>query len=205
MGMSIESAHDGYSNASVPSFDDQEPAQASVPSYEETPQETDPSDRPGGSDVASAQKPAPKKSSKPRRSTTASPQVRKRIARQVLDDVVRLRDADSETRSLAASLLGCDDDPEQMAIELAAGSAGNTKVVTTLIEVKQLDNGIQRVSKLGELNYSTEFSDAWLLMHELGLVGRKRPNSQIKAVTDLAEAVDGIDDRLTDAVALIQG
>lgn len=203
--MSIESAHDGYSNPSVPSFDDQDPAQESVPSFEETPRENETSDGPGETDVVPAEKPTPKKASKSRRSTTASPQVRKRIARQVLDDVVRLRDADSETRSLAASLLGCDDDPDQMAIELAAGSAGNTKVVTTLTEVKELDNGIQRVSKLGELNYNTEFSDAWSLMHELGLVGRKRPNSQIKAVTDLAEAVDGIDDRLTDAVALIQG
>lgn len=42
-------------------------------------------------------------------------------------------------------------------------------------------------------------------MHELGLVGRKRPNNQIKAVTDLAEAVDGVDERLTEAVALLQG
>lgn len=146
-----------------------------------------------------------KKASKPKRSSAASPQVRKRIARQVLDDAARLRDADADTRSLAANLLGCDDDPDAMAIELAAGTAGNTKIVTALTEVKGLDNGIERVAKLGELNYNTEFAEAWSLLHELGLVGRKRPNNQIKAVTDLAEAIDGLDERLTDAVALIRG
>ena len=192
----------------VPSFD-AEPDTGTVPAFGETAPAEQPSPAAGTAEESApesgATEPKQKKTSKPKRSSAASPQVRKRIARQVLDDVARLREAEPETRSLAANLLGCDDDPDEMAIELAAGAAGNTKIVTVLTEVKDLDNGIERVSKLGELNYSTEFAEAWSLMHELGLVGRKRPNNQIKAVTDLAEAVDGVDERLTEAVALLQG
>lgn len=201
--MSIENTQPGLTGGTVPSFNEETDTDShNDSSFHPSNTEAEESQQQEADEPTSEAK--PKRQSKPKRPAGASVQVRKRIARQVLDDASRLRGADSEIRSLAANLLGCSDDPEDMAVQLAAGNPSGTKVVSTLTDVKGLSNGIERVSKLGELS-DKEFAEAWSLMHELGLVGRKRPNNQIKAVTDLAEAVDSIDERLGDAVDLIDG
>lgn len=92
-----------------------------------------------------------------------------------------------------------------MAVEVVAGESNSTSLVGTLTSISELDDGVERVSALGELTYDTEFAAAWSLMHQLGHVGRKRPSEKIRAIIELAKTLDDLDGRLVEAVELIDG
>lgn len=146
------------------------------------------------------------KSSKRRSSSSSgSASSRRRTAQAAFSAYGRFAEADESLVSVAAKILGTDEDPEHMAVEVAAGESNSASLVGRLRSIAQLDDGVERVSALGELSYDTEFASAWSLMHQLGHVGRKRPSEKIKAIIELAKRLDDLDDRLVEAVELIDG
>lgn len=179
MGNTWDSNSGGYNGGLADPEMEDENILDETDATELTVEEPDNTDEPEDTDAAPSNSRTGKGARRPLRSGPTNAQIRKIVAK-----TIELNNTDPDTRALAASIAGVEDDVEKIVVKIMGGTRLDTDSISDLLRFSAAaaSDEVDDIDLIVELADNEEsLSGVWALMHQLDLIDTPRPPAKITA------------------------